>query len=135
MRSCSIQSRYFRLLGKHAILASLFFGAGCSSTAVPISDSHKAKQLFEEAMGEWKSGSKLQDLAKRTPPVFVSEDLWRNGQTLVNHALIGEPEMRGSNVRIQASLKLISKQGKEVEQKFWYQVTTVPALTIAREER
>ena len=107
---------------------------GCGLAKIAPSDSQQALALVEKLMGQWKSGAKIEELAKMTPPTFVSEDLWKNGVKLTDYKVVGEGEMLGPNVRFKIALKYAGKNGTVAEKSFNYLVTTTPALTFFREE-
>ena len=117
-----------------ASIALAMLLVGCSPTTAPMSDAAKAKELLQKMLGEWQSGTKLGEIKKLSPPVYITEDLWRNGAILDEFSLADDSEVLGSNIRIQVKLKCSSKNGKVVERSVRYLVTTQPALTIAREE-
>ncbi len=117
-----------------ALVALTLMLAGCSPTKAPMSDAAKAKELLQKMLGEWQSGTKLGEIRKLSPPVYVTEDLWRNGAKLDEFSLADDSEVLGSNIRIQVKLKCSSTNGKVDEKSVRYLVTTQPALTIAREE-
>jgi len=107
---------------------------GCGPTQVPMSDIQQAKSLAERMLGKWKSGEEMSKFASQTPPVYVSEDLWKKGAKLESFTFIDEGQMFGSNVRFKITLKCTWKDGKVSERTFNYLVTTTPALTFFREE-
>ena len=107
---------------------------GCGPAKVPPSDSQQALALVEKLMEQWKSGTSVEELAKMTPPTFVSEALWKGGAKLTDYKVVGEGEMLGPNVRFKIALKYAGKNGAVAEKSFNYLVTTTPALTFFREE-
>lgn len=107
---------------------------GCGPAKVPPSDSQQALALVEKLMGQWKSGTSVEELAKMTPPTYVSEALWKEGVKLTDYKVVGDGEMLGPNVRFKISLKYAAKNGTVAEKSFNYLVTTTPALTFFREE-
>jgi hypothetical protein len=135
-QAMTVQSPHHRSwLSSFATLVSLVVvSTGCGPAAVPVSDEREAERLLNEAFDQWKSGATLEDMRKRSKPIFVTEDLWRNGSILSDFSIVAGPEKSGTNVRIQVNLKYKSSQGKEAQRKIWYLVTTVPALTISRED-
>lgn len=112
----------------------LTIAAGCGSAKVPVSDIQQARSLTEKLLDQWKSGVKVDDLPKLSPPIYVSEDLWANQAKLTEFKILGDGEMLGTNVRFTISLKCTGKGGKISERSFNYLVTTTPALTFFREE-
>ncbi len=117
-----------------AVVLILFLQLGCSPRTAPMSDAAQAKVLLQKMLDEWKSGTNLSELKKRSPPVYFTEDLWRNGATLNDYVMTEESEALGSNIRFQVNLKCTNKSGKALERPVRYIVTTQPALTIVREE-
>ena len=116
------------------VFLGLVFTTGCGPRKVPLSDGHQAKELAEKLLRQWKSGASIDDLSRQTPPIFVSEDLWKNGAKLSDFQILGDGEMLGPNVRFKISLKCSGKDGKMMERSFNFLVTTTPALTFFREE-
>jgi hypothetical protein len=135
-QTMTVQSPHHRSwLSTFASIVSLFaLSIGCGPSAVPVSDEHEAERLLQETFDQWKSGASLEDMRKRSKPIFVTEDLWRNGNVLSDFSIVAGPEKNGTNIRLQVDLKYKSSQGKEGQRKIWYLVTTVPALTISRED-
>ena len=116
------------------IVLAFLLQSGCSPAAAPMSDASQAKALMQSTMERWKSGGSLDELRKHSPPVYVTEDLWRNGAMLNEYIISEESELLGSNIRLKVNLKWTNKRGKAIEKSFRYIVTTRPALTIVREE-
>jgi hypothetical protein len=108
--------------------------SGCSApTAAPVSDREQAKTLVQDLMSQWKSGTKWDQLSQQLPPVYVTEDLWRNDAKLVDYS-IDDEGMLGSNVRFTMTIQCMGKDGKMTSKTLRYLVTTTPALTFSREE-
>ena len=107
---------------------------GCGPARVPLSDIQEAKGLAQRLLEKWKSGEDMSKFATESPPIFISEDIWKKGAKLQSFAFLDEGTMFGSNVRFQITLKYMSKDGKASERTFYYLVTTTPALTFFREE-
>ena len=107
---------------------------GCSPRTAPMSDAGKAKELLQTMLEDWKSGGNLEETKKRTPPVYVTEDLWRGGAKLDSYKVSDVSEVLGSNIRIKVNLKCTNKSGKAIDHSFRYIITTEPALTVVREE-
>lgn len=116
------------------IAAAVFlFQFGCGPAKAPMSDASQAKELLQSMLNEWKAGTKMDGMKQRNPPIYVTEDLWRGSNKLVDYELVGESETLGSNIRFQVKLKC-GKGSKSVEKSVRYLVTTRPALTMVREE-
>ena len=116
------------------IVLALSFQIGCRPVGAPMSDASQAKTLMQKTMEQWRSGGSLDELRKQSPPVYVTEDLWRNGALLNDYSISEESERLGSNIRLRVNLRYTNKSGKAIEKSFRYIVTTQPSLTIAREE-
>lgn len=116
------------------IVLALSFQIGCRPVGAPMSDASQAKTLMQKTMEQWRSGGSLDELRKQSPPVYVTEDLWRNGALLNDYSISEESERLGSNIRLRVNLRCTNKSGKAIEKSFRYIVTTQPALTIVREE-
>lgn len=116
------------------VAAVLLLQCGCGPATAPMSDSTKAKELVQSMLDEWKAGTSMDTMKQRTPPIYLTEDLWRSNTKLEDYALVGESEVQGSNIRFQVKLKCTNKSGKAVEKSVRYLVTTQPALTMVREE-
>jgi hypothetical protein len=125
-------------LFRSPLLILMFVGftmaTGCGPAKVPLSDSQQARMLAEKLLDQWKMGVKMDELAKQTPPVYVSEDLWKKEAKLTEFKFLDDGEMLGPNVRFKISLKCTGKDGKVTQRSFNYLVTTTPALTFFREE-
>jgi hypothetical protein len=118
-----------------ASLLLFWCGNGCNQRPnVPFSDLGQAKTIATKVLDAWKSGKAMEEMKSASPPVFVSEDLWRNHLTLVDYKIDGDGEMMASNVRFKVLLTYTDKGGRKVERSFKYLVTTTPAVTFFREE-
>lgn len=115
-------------------LANLFWLVGCSGPQVPISDKAQAKKVAEQVLDAWKSGSAMDEMKDLSPPIIVSEDLWRKNVILNAYSFNGEGSMLGPNVRFEIQLKYNDGGGRDVERAFAYLVTTTPVITFFRED-
>ena len=110
--------------------------AGCTGQpAVTVSDPEAAVKLVDESFQVWKAGRSPDELRQRVPPVYVAEDLWRQGFQLTDYSIDGSGEMFGTNVRVRVTLKGNGLRGEPINRQMKYLVTTTPAMTIAREDR
>ena len=96
------KSFYSYLLGTAALL---LLQVGCGPATVPMSDANKAKELLKSMLTEWKSGTTLDAIKSRNPPIYVTEDLWRGSSKLEDYTLLDEGEVRV--LRILANLQMI----------------------------
>jgi hypothetical protein len=108
---------------------------GCSEPKVPVSDLAQAKAIAEQVLEAWMSGSAMDDLKRMSPPIIVSEDLWRRQVALRSYKISGDGAMLGPNARFDIQLTYLEANGTSVEKTFGYLVTTTPAITFFREER
>lgn len=115
-------------------IVNLFWFVGCSQPQVPISDMAQAREVAEQVLEAWKSGSAMDDMKTLSPPIIVSEDLWRKKVKLNAYSFIGEGSMLGPNVRFEIQLKYKDESGRDVEKVFPYLVTTTPVITFFRED-
>ncbi len=119
-----------------AIGGWLVLSAGCvGQPAVAVSDPEAAVKLVDESFQAWKAGRSLDELRQQVPPVYVAEDLWRQGFLLTDYSIDGGGETFGTNVRVRVTVKGSGPRGESVSRRMNYLVTTTPALTIAREDR
>lgn len=116
---------------RHLSLALLFL-VGCQFSTVAESDPLAARKILQSALQEWSAGRTTADLRSASPPVYVAEDLWESGNSLVEFSLDANDQMIGGNVCIDVSLKTKSPSGQIQNKKLRYLVTTTPAHTIAR---
>lgn len=118
-----------------AAMLLLPFASGCTTDRVPASDPELARELLSQVLANWKAGRSVDELRESTPPIFVSDDLWQPSFELQEFTILGPGERYGTNVRLRAKLRGVGEKNKSVETEVRYLVTTVPAITIAREDR
>ncbi|MFO0924080.1 MAG: hypothetical protein U0905_16495 [Pirellulales bacterium] len=92
-----------------------------------------AKLLLINVLDDWKNGIEFEDLARRSPPILISDDLWRNQNKLQSYKLESEGEYSGKRVRFKAKLQLTTPDGNFTQMPVKYLVTTQPQSTIVRE--
>lgn len=108
---------------------------GCGPPEVPQSDIHQSRQLLIETLDAWVAGETLDAQRAKDPPVYVAEDLWFGKTSLNRYELNGDGEQAGTNVRFRVTLHCGGGNSRSKPRKVYYLVTTVPAQTIAREDR
>lgn len=109
---------------------------GCGRRVPPVSDVEQATTLIKQTFDDWKAGASLAAQRDKSPPVYVAEELWLNGTKLEEYTLNGPGELFGTNVRFNISLKCLGAAStKPTTRQLSYLVTTIPACTIAREDR
>jgi hypothetical protein len=119
--------KFYCLIG-----VSLLLLVGCDhGLQVPPSDVATARVLLDQSLRSWSEGKTVEDLRNQTPPVFVAEDNWLRGSALSKYSIDDAGELYGSNARFNVTLQMETEGSKTVR----YLVTTVPALTIAKEDQ
>lgn len=108
---------------------------GCQSRTVPTSDLEQATKLITATLDDWRAGDSLGAQRDKSPPVYVAEELWLNGERLEGYELAGPGELFGTNVRFHVRLRCSRQSGPTRQREVNYLVTTTPACTIAREDR
>jgi len=127
---------YSRLVLSHIVLAvALFVTTGCGGAGAGVSDVEAATQLLKQSFEQWKAGQTPASLRQQTPAVYVADDLWEQDARLSDFSVDGPGEQYGTNVRVRVTIAGRHADGRSFDQKVNYLVTTVPALTIVREDR
>lgn len=108
---------------------------GCSKSTIPVSDPAAAIRLVEASLKHWREGNDWSELTRLSPPVYMSEDGWREGWKLRQYSIDQAAVMVGTNVRVSVDLRCLDQRGKPRDLTIRYFVTTRPAQTIAREEQ
>lgn len=134
-RECTTTTprRRSRLAGTLTLLLLLLLGlTGCGSMASP-SDPVEGLKVLQTTLDAWKAGEQPADLAKRTPPIHVSDGDWLSGLRLQNYST-GENKLVGSDVNYNVVLELKNAKGAAVKKDAVYAVTTSPKLLVNRQD-
>lgn len=108
---------------------------GCRSDRVPVTEIGDAHRLLEATLQAWGDGESCDHQRTRQPPVYVADDWWTSGYSLRGFEVEDTGEQVGTNVRFRVRLDGLTADGQPVSRSVSYLVTTVPAQTIAREDR
>lgn len=106
--------------------------SGCSDPVGAPVKLNTAQQILSGAMECWKEGKTPKDLLAASPPVFVQEQEWNDGVTLVDYEIISNDQPVGPNLIATVKLKLEKPAGKVTEKTATYVVGTSPSLTVYR---
>jgi hypothetical protein len=117
------------------LAGSLIFLSGCGTggTAEPA-DPAKAQEALHTVLDAWKSGEKLEDIEKRTPPIHVKDLDWAGGFKLTGYKASAEGKPAGYDMTYPVVLELQDPKGKSVKKNAVYTITTRPELLITRQE-
>lgn len=115
-----------------AVALMFLLVSGCSDPVGGPVKLDTAQQILSGAMECWKEGKTPKDLLAATPPVFVQEQEWNDGVTLVDYEIISNDQPVGPNLIATVKLKLEKPAGKITEKTATYVVGTSPSLTVYR---
>jgi hypothetical protein len=82
----------------------------------------------------WKGGETPAALARRTPPIHVSDGDWMTGLRLQGYQADDGGKLVGSDVNFNVVLELKTAKGKVVKKDAVYAVTTHPQLLVLRQD-
>jgi hypothetical protein len=85
------------------------------------------------ALDAWKGGESPDALAKRSPPIRVSDGDWMAGLRLQGYRAPDEGKLVGSDVNYSVALELKNAKGKVSKKTAVYAVTTRPQLMVLRQ--
>jgi hypothetical protein len=129
-----------RFSGMIGTLIISFIGAlGCGVNHTPPAaiDVGAARQSLDRVLTAWKEQAKPDSLLQDSKaPVHVADEDWIMGYQLKSFELApGEPTpITAARVRFEVKLDLTSPQGKNVQRKVLYSVSTSPSISVIREE-
>ena len=107
--------RRVRFLASVFVLSVSVF-TGCGPKLDPPVDTGAATEQLKVVFSAWKSGQPFDSLEQRSPAIYFSEALWRDGNTLLEYEL-GEVELFGRQGRCTVRLFLQGKDGKPLRSK------------------
>ena len=122
-----------RLLWICAALAGMV-ATGCSKgfDNAPV-DAGLALETLQKAMESWKKGEKVDALQSATPPIYVIDMEWQNGNSLKEYEIIGSGEAKDAHLVCQVRLTTRTPgNGKEARKELTYIISTAPHLTVSR---
>lgn len=117
------------------LCVALLWTTGCISQRPPTTDIDSATSLIQSTLDAWKKGVDLSELRKRSPPIYVSDEMWMQGAMLKDYSIEESGEQFGTNVRFVVTLHAIAQDGSSLQRKVKYLVATAPARSVAREDR
>jgi hypothetical protein len=94
----------------------------------------KAQETLRSALDAWKSGEKLEELEKRTPPIHIKDLDWVDGFKLIGYQADSAGKLVGYDMTYVVALELESPKGKSVKKNAVYTVSTRPELLVSRQE-
>jgi hypothetical protein len=128
-------SGIIRALRPWWLAGSLIVLAGCGAGgAAEQADPAKAQEALRAVLDAWKSGAKLQELEKRTPPIHVKDLDWVGGFKLTSYQADASGKLAGYDMTYPVVLELESPKGKSVKKNAVYTITTGPRLLVSRQE-
>lgn len=107
--------------------------AGCGSSLPERPDPEQAKQALRTALDAWQNGESIEDLTKRTPPIYFNDPKATDGVQLKSYEFEGSPEFSGQSVRIAVKATLQRDQRDGKERSLAYLVDIASAIVIVPE--
>jgi hypothetical protein len=105
--------------------------SGCSE--VPqAADADAARVALHSALDAWQRGDSFDSLGSAQPPIYVTDWKWRSGAKLARYEINTGDRALGADLRCPVQLWIDKGKGKPVREIAEYNVTTHPALTVAR---
>jgi hypothetical protein len=116
-----------------SVLIMVLGCGGCGQSASP-SDRIEGRKALRAVLDAWKGGEKPDALARRTPPIHVSDGDWMSGIRLQGYEADDGGKLVGSDVNFNVVLELKTAKGKVVKKDAVYAVTTHPQLLVLRQD-
>lgn len=122
-----------------ASLATLLLPGCSNSSSAHAVDMPRARDALKSALDEWKKGESLKSVRSSSSPMVVQDSDWAAGAKLTDYEIIGDGQAQDANLRVGVKLTVNGSpatgksQGKTVEKKVWYLVTTSPQVTVFRD--
>jgi hypothetical protein len=112
----------------------LSLAIGCPGCGGPAaSDPAEGRTALLAVLDAWKGGDSPDALAKRSPPIRVSDGDWMAGLRLQGYRATDEGKLVGSDVNYSVALELKNARGKVSKKTAVYAVTTRPQLMVLRQ--
>jgi hypothetical protein len=114
-------------------LSALFLLAlplGCGSPQP--ADPDQARATLTLALDAWRDGRTIDEVSTGSPPIIVADPLWKAGFKLARYQVAETTRAAGFDVKIPVELWLQDPQGKAVQEKVKYTVSTQPSRTVVR---
>lgn len=120
-----------------AAWAAVVLGAlaivGCGNSLPERPDPAQAKQALQTALDAWKNGESIEDLTKRTLPIYFNDPKATDGVQLKTYEFEGSPVFSGQSVRIVVKAILQRDQREGKERSLAYLVDIASAVVIVPE--
>jgi hypothetical protein len=113
---------------------ALALGAGCGGRSAAPSDADEGRKALQTALDAWKGGETPDALARRTPPIHVTDGDWMGGLRLQRYRADDGGRLVGTDVNYNVVLELKTAKGKVVKKNAVYAVTTHPQLLVHRQD-
>src|SRR5205823_2129668 len=104
--------------------------SGCRLAVPPASPEH-AQATLREALEAWRKGE-TRDAFRGSSAITVVERKWQQGFRLLGYEVIGDGKMSGFDYQWRVRLSLQNANGKKLQEKAVYSVSTSPARVIVR---
>jgi hypothetical protein len=117
-----------------ALLVTLCVGCGSWQGGGSQADPNQAQSALHAALDAWKGGESPEALARRSPPIHVSDADWHQGLRLERYEASATGRPDGFDVNYPVVLELKDPKGKTVTRKAAYNVATHPRLAIVRQD-
>lgn len=88
------------------------------------------------ALDGWKGGQNHQEMAGRSPPLYLLDDDLNSGAKLLDYLIEGDAQPAGIGYSYVVTLTLQNKEGTKApaKKKVAYTAVTEPQQTVARED-
>ena len=119
-----------------ALLAALgLAGCGAKNYEPPAATSpESARAALSAALDAWQAGQTMEQLSARAEPIYVGDEDWRSGASLVEYQIAEPGEQVGLNVVYAVSLD-IHQGGKRQRKNVHYRVSTSPVASVKRSDK
>lgn len=133
MPSTLNRGRRTRCCAGWAALLGVAALAGCGSSLPDRPDPAQAKHALQTALDAWQNGESVEELTKRTPPIYFNDPKATDGVQLKSYEFEGSPEFSGQSVRIAVKATLQRDQRDGKERSLAYLVDIASAIVIVPE--
>jgi len=119
-----------------AILLSgvaMMAATGCSLGPVhaPV-DAAKARETLRTTLESWKKGEPADALQQASPPIYVIDAEWQEGNKLVDYKIAGDGDEKDAHLFCPVNLTIRDSAGKVSKRDVTYIISTAPKLTVSR---
>jgi len=135
-RDVSLHGSLWVLAACLTVLSTLFLSGCWGSQGAHAVDPSRAREALNTALEHWKKGAEPGSLASSATPMTVQDFEWAAGAKLIDYQVVDEGKAYDANLRVQVKLTMSGQgqdQGKTIEKKVWYLVTTSPNVTVFRD--